>query len=244
MLKEVKCFEDFVANVLRLAENMSIVLLEATNTNQTTKCARDLISMEHTKVSIPQGQVSVADDSVLKKNAMSGAVHRLQTVASIVTLEQKHVISVVLVMATSLPKFEVIHVRSDNFLVASHSVLFPNHKHEFVVNMGALGLEEGATRRHFEVGEQILLSADDAVVTLLSLFAEVHVFVKLLLRGERDGVDALQTVIGCLSKPVCSRVAHHFESLDQLCGWDVGTRAQVNQIAALVGSHTLAVLDL
>ncbi len=68
--------------------------------------------------------------------------------------------------------------------------------------MGALGLEEGATRRHFEVSEQILLSANDAMVTLLSLFTEVHVFVKLLLRGERDSVDALQTVIGRLSEPV------------------------------------------
>ncbi len=105
-------------------------------------------------------------------------------------------------MSTSLPEFEVIHVRSDNFLVTSHSVLLSNHKHEFVVNMGALGLEEGATRRHFEVSEQILLSANDAMVTLLSLFAEVHVFVKLLLRGERDSVDALQTVIGRFSEPV------------------------------------------
>lgn len=106
-------------------------------------------------------------------------------------------------MSTSLPKLEVIHVGSDNFLVTSHSVLFSNHEHQFVVNVGALGLEEGATRRHFEVGEQILLSANDAMVTLLSLFAEVDVFVKLLLGGERDGVDALQTVIGCLSEPVC-----------------------------------------
>lgn len=158
--------------------------------------------MEHAEVGISQGQVSVADDTVLEKNAMGGAVHRLQTVTSIVTLEQKHRISVVLVMSTSLPKFEVIHVRSDNFLVTSHSVLLSNHKHEFVVNVGALGLEEGAARRHFEVSEQILLSANDAMVTLLSLFAEVHVFVELLLRGERDSVDALQTVIGCLSEPV------------------------------------------
>ncbi len=158
--------------------------------------------MEHAQVGISQGQVSVADDTVLKKNAMSGAVHRLQTVASVVTLEQKHSISVVLVMSTSLPKFKVIHVRSDNFLVTSHSVLLSNHKHQFVVDMGALGLEEGAARRHFEVSEQILPSANAAMVTLLSLFAEVHVFVKLLLRGERDSVDALQTVIGRFSEPV------------------------------------------
>ena len=52
--------------------------------------------------------------------------------------------------------------------------------------------------------EKLLLLADDTMVTLLGLLAQVNVLVELLLRGERDGVDALQTIIRGLAEPVSS----------------------------------------
>lgn len=92
--------------------------------------------------------------------------------------------------------------------------------------------------------EEILLLANDAMVTLLSLLSQMDVLVQLLLRGERDSVHALQTIVGGLAEPVGSRVAHDLKALDELGRWDVRASAQINQIATLVSSHALAVLNL
>ena len=92
--------------------------------------------------------------------------------------------------------------------------------------------------------EEILLLANDAMVTLLSLLSQMDVLVQLLLRGERDSVHALQTIVGGLAEPVGSRVAHYFEALDQLGGRNVRSSAKIDKIATLVDSDALAILDL
>ena len=66
---------------------------------------------------------------------------------------------------------------------------------------------------------------------------------QLLLTGEGDRVDPLQTVIGHLSKPVSSRVFHHFEALDQLSRGYVRSRAEIDQIAAAIRCDALAILN-
>ena len=129
-------------------------------------------------------------------------------------------------------------------MIASDSVLFSAQVHKLVVNVSALGVPEGAARRHIKVSEELLLLSNDAMVTLFCLFAEMNIFVHLLLRWERNGINALQTVIRCFTEPVGSRVAHDLETLDELGRWDVRARAQINQVTTLVSSHTLAVLNL
>lgn len=181
MLQEVKSLENFIADLFLSAENMGIVLLETSHTDKTAKGTRDLISVQHAEIGIPQRQVSVAHNTVLEKHAMCGAVHRLETVTSIVSLKQKHVLFVVLVMTTSLPEFEIVHVGSDDFLIASDSVLRSDHFHQLVVNVSALRVEEGAAGRHLEVSEQLLSLANEAMIALLSLLTEVDVLVQLLL---------------------------------------------------------------
>lgn len=54
--------------------------------------------MKDTEVSISERQVTVAVNAVLEHDAMSGAVHRLETLARLVRLEDEHVLLVVLVM--------------------------------------------------------------------------------------------------------------------------------------------------
>ena len=244
MFKEVKGVEDLCSDLVLRAENMSIILLEATNSDQTTKCARDFVSVQDAKVSQSHWQVSITDDAVLEHDTMGWAVHRLETVTSFVTAEQEHVFFVVLVVTTSLPQFEVVHVRGNNFMIASDSVLFSAQVHELVVNVGALWVPECAARRYIKVSKELLLLSNDAMVTLFCLFAEMNVFIHLLLSWERNGIDALQTVIRCLAEPVGSRVAHDLKALDELGRWDVRASAQINQIATLVSSHALAVLNL
>ena len=92
--------------------------------------------------------------------------------------------------------------------------------------------------------EQVLLTANDTMITLLCLLSEVNVLIQLFLRRERNGIDTLQAVIGGLAKPVSGRVAHHFKAFDQLGRRNVRTSAQIDQITALVDGDTLAVLNL
>ena len=92
--------------------------------------------------------------------------------------------------------------------------------------------------------EQVLLTANDTMITLLCLLSEVNVLIQLFLRRERNGIDTLQAVIGGLAEPVSGRVAHHFKAFDQLGRRNVRTSAQIDQITALVDGDTLAVLNL
>lgn len=82
------------------------------------------------------------------------------------------------------------------------------------------------------------------MVTPLGLLSELDVLVELLLRGEGYSIDALKTVIGSLTEPVGRRVSHHFETLDEFSGGNMRASAQINQVAALVSSHALSILDL
>ena len=82
------------------------------------------------------------------------------------------------------------------------------------------------------------------MVAALGLLKEMKVLIELLLGGERDGINSLQTIIRDFTEPVRSRVFHDFETLDELRGGDVRARAHVNQITAAICRDTLAILYL
>ena len=56
---------------------------------------------------------------------MSGAIHRFQSVDSLLNVEPKHILLVMLPVTRSLPKVDVVHVRGLDFLVAPFMVLGP-----------------------------------------------------------------------------------------------------------------------
>jgi len=245
MLEEVQTVLDLGSDLLRSAENMSIILLESANANQTTKSARDLITVKDTEISVAEGKITVAVDAVLEHDAMSGAVHRLEALRIAgFAIEQEHVILVVLIMTASFPKLQVVNVGRDDLREAANAVLFPDHVHKLVVNHGALRVEESTARGRIEVVEEVLLTTNDTMIALLGLLTEVDVLLELLLSRERDSVDALQTVVCGLSEPVRCRVTHDLETLDELGGGDMGACAQIDQVTALVDRDTLAILDL
>ena len=200
--------------------------------------------MKDTEIGIPEWQVSEATNTMFEHDAMSGTVHGLETLASLVRLEDEHVLLVILVVTRGLPKLQVEDVRGDDFLVATHAVLLSDHLDQLVVDEGTLGEEEGAAWRHFKVIEETLRTANDTMVTLLGLLNEVHVFFQLLLRGEGDSIDSLQTVIGGLSEPVSGRVAHHLKTFNELGGGNMRARAQVNEVTTFVGSNFHSIANL
>ena len=75
VLKEVEYVGDLTTDLILCAENVTIILLEASNSDQTAKGTRYFISMKHAKVSVAQGKVTIAVDAVLEHDAMTWAVH-------------------------------------------------------------------------------------------------------------------------------------------------------------------------
>ena len=111
MFEEVKNVLNLTLDLFRGAENVSIVLLESTNSDQTAQGARNFVSVKDTKVGPTNGEVTVAANTMLEHNAMGGTVHGLETMALLIVLKDEHVLLVVLVMTRRLPKLEVENVR-------------------------------------------------------------------------------------------------------------------------------------
>mmetsp|Transcript_538 Transcript_538/g.1044 ORF Transcript_538/g.1044 Transcript_538/m.1044 type:complete len:502 (+) Transcript_538:1007-2512(+) len=223
---------------------MGIVLAEAPDAREAGEGARDLVSVEDAEVAEADGELLVGAQLLAEHEAVGGAVHGLHAEAVVLDLHEEDVVLVVEVVARGLPQLEVEQVGRLHLLVAAHAVLLADHVHQLVVDEGALGEHEGAAGREGVHVEEVLVRADVPVVALGGLLHEVDVLVHLLLGGEGDAVDALQTVVARLAQPVGARVLHHAEGLDHLGGRDVGPRAQVDQAAAAVGGHAPLVGDL
>ena len=97
-------------------EDVAIILLEATDTSETIESTRELITVEDTKVRETERKVSVGTASVLEHEAVTGAVHGLETVLGIITVEEEHIVSVVVSMTRDLPEIKVEDVGGDDFL--------------------------------------------------------------------------------------------------------------------------------
>ena len=89
---------------------MRIILLEATHTRKSMQGTTDLVSVQNTKVTVPDRKVSVRADGVVEHEAMAGAVHGFDTESLVLRLEEENIILVVGVMTGHLPEFEVVHV--------------------------------------------------------------------------------------------------------------------------------------
>lgn len=88
--------------------------------------------------------------------------------------------------------------------------------------------------------KQLLVSPDPSVISALGLFFEVDVFVQRSFARERNAVNSLERVVLRVTQPVGRRILHDFEGFDDLGGWNVGARAQINQVSTLVCSHFAA----
>lgn len=101
VFEEVQTGKDLLTDLFCRAEDVSIILLEATNTNETTEGARDLVTVKNAEISVAERKVTVAVDAMFEHNAMSRAVHGLETRAvAVLALEEEHVVLVVLIMTT------------------------------------------------------------------------------------------------------------------------------------------------
>jgi hypothetical protein len=113
-------FETNMSTNLRWhTEDMGIILHEPPHTGQPSERAAGLISVDDTKLGHPNGQFLVATISRVKDQAMTWAVHRLQSPLLLLNVKNKHVVLVVLPMPRGLPEFGVVHVGRDNYACVS-----------------------------------------------------------------------------------------------------------------------------
>ncbi len=68
-------------------------------------------------------------------------------------------------------------------MISTHAILFTNQLNKFVINLGAVRIEEGTTRRKLMVIEKLLSAANSTMISLFGLFLKVDVFIKSLLTG-------------------------------------------------------------
>ncbi len=139
---------------------MGVVLLEAAHASQSAQRARQLVAMQHAKVSVSERELSPRAGSRGEHQTVAGTVHGLEGVFLLLHLELEHVLGVVLPVARGHPQLGVVDVGRDDLDEAAASVLGAHHVNELVVDDGALRVEEATARTQLVKEEQLLLLID------------------------------------------------------------------------------------
>ena len=130
---------------------------------------------------------------------MTRTIHGLQALSRIICRhrwQQIEVIFVASVVARDLPEVDVVEVRRLDLLEASPCVLHLNQLDQLVVDYCAMGQEKCATCRVGSVPkEQILLLANQAMVSLKGFFTYFQIIFHLTLVRERNPIDALKSFL-------------------------------------------------
>lgn len=95
-------------------------------------------------------------------------------------------------MTGCLPQFYVVYIWAEYFLESTFSVLVLDEVHQCVVDVGTAWLEKARSRRQFVEKEQILFTANFAVIAFGGLFLNFLPFFELFWIGERNTVHTLQ----------------------------------------------------
>jgi hypothetical protein len=186
----------------------------------------DLVSMQGAEVGVPDGKVTVGVLHHVEHEAVSGTVHGLDSVISLLAhLDEEHVLLVLVIVAADLPKLDVVHVGRDDLLVAADEVLLAQKIGELVIDACTVRVEERGAWREVVEEEELLLLADSSVVALRELLLEFEVLVELFLGGEGDAVNALEIVVGVFGEPISGGVLGDLEGFDALSGGEMGSSA-------------------
>ena len=85
------------------AVDMSIILLESSDSRESSKGSRELVSVQNTEIAVSHREIFIRSILRLVKQMMSRTVHRLDSISAIVPMEHEEVILVLLIMSRDLP---------------------------------------------------------------------------------------------------------------------------------------------
>lgn len=111
----------------------------------------------------------------IKHEAMARTVHWLKAVFFSFFLNEENVLLVLEVMTTFHPKFRVVNVWTNNFIVTSDFILRSHQLDQSVVNDSSVGFEQSATSRQLSEVEQMLLWTNVSVISFCQLFLNLKV---------------------------------------------------------------------
>jgi hypothetical protein len=140
--------------------------------------------MQDTKIGHFDRQFFVALCFVFEHEAVAWTIHRLEAEHFVIVLEEKQVVFVVLIMATSLPQVNTAQIGGDDFFKAALFVLSFHKVKQFIVNNCSLRQEKWRSGRHIAEEIQFLGGADQPMVTFARLLLLLDVLGELLLRWE------------------------------------------------------------
>lgn len=138
----------------------------------------------------------------IKHDAVAWTVHWFQSVLLFLVIDEEDVLLIFEIVATLHPKFRVIDVRTNDFVVPSDFVLGSHEFDQSVINDSSMGLEKGTSRGKVSEVEQVLLRTDGPVISLSELLLYFDVLVELGLFGEGNCIDPLQVIVFLVAQPI------------------------------------------
>mmetsp|Transcript_19999 Transcript_19999/g.47643 ORF Transcript_19999/g.47643 Transcript_19999/m.47643 type:complete len:307 (+) Transcript_19999:625-1545(+) len=160
---------DLLLDVVRLAEDVRVVLLEAAHAGESAEGAAELVAVQYAEVCHAPGELAEGALAEVEHEAVPGAVHGLHSKLLALDVEDEHVLLVVRRVPRDLPQLQVVHVRRDHLLVVALEVLSLDEVDQLVVDPGPVREPEAAARAELVEEEELLLGSDGAMVSLLRL---------------------------------------------------------------------------
>ena len=141
-------------------------------------------------------------------------------------------------MTAGLPQVEPADVRREHQLIPAAEQLLPQKVFDLLADEAPLGMPEYQARSCLILdAEQVQVLAQAPVVALPGFVKLGKVGVQLFLREERGPVDALQGVRALVALPVRTRHAEQLEGLDACGRGNVGSTAEIHELAGAVNGE-------
>ena len=226
---------DLALDLLRGAEQVSIVLAEVTAALDALQGAGGLVAEIVGDLADAHGQVTVGVGTVCVDHHVMGAVHRAQHIAFALHLHGgEHVLAVVIPVTGGLVQVHSAHAGGHDVQIAALALLLLDIVLQLLPDGVACGQEHGQAAAHQIIGhEQAHLLADLAVIALAGLLLLLLPCVQLLLIAEGHAVDTGQHLVFLVVLPVCAGLLGDLESLQCLGVGQVGSDTHIHVLALL-----------
>ena len=237
---QVEHIAHLIRDLIWEAEDVRVVLGEATDPHESVQHAAALVSIYRAQLGDAQGQLTVTAQGGAVDLDVEGAVHRLEEVFLIVDFHWGiHAVPVKIEVAAGLPEAGTADMRGIDDAVATA-----------VVNISPVVLDEGAHDTALRVpddeagsdllvnGEEVELAPQGAMITALGFCEALQVSVQLFLGLERRPVDALEHGPVFVAAPVCSGHVEQLHRSDFAGAGHMRSLTEVGEFAVAVDAES------